>query len=233
MLPWLFNATWKKGEQTTRETDRKCVFAVFSIHDFRSSRSRDVQTHKSKLMCKLRLEACKGFSGGRWCGRGWLQVMSHFFIAWESGLELILLPKLKFIHRLRSRRRAFVVRLSIELKHMRWRSALPFTGCLTFPEAWRNKTPDRIIDKTENYPNFSSRSFSANFSSIKKSLRFSCRLFSCLPYFLVMRCHHLDLSREGAEWLRNDKRNVLFDFHRQKKAGLEIKPFLTQLPAGK
>lgn len=66
---WLCHMKRGRAGQTTRETDRKCVFAVFSIHEFRSSRSRDFQTHKSKLMCKLRLGACKGFGKVK-CGRG-------------------------------------------------------------------------------------------------------------------------------------------------------------------
>lgn len=106
-------------------------------------------------------ELVKAFAGKVKCGRGWLQVMSQLFIAWKLASERIFIAKAEIYSWaifFRSRHRAW---LSIELKHMRLRSALPFTGCLTFPEAWHNRTPDRIIDKTGNYPNSSSRSFSA------------------------------------------------------------------------
>lgn len=71
------SATWNEGEQgrpLVRQTEN--VFLRF--FRFRSSRSWDFQTHKSNLMCKLRLGACKGL--GRWnVGGGRLQVMSQIF----------------------------------------------------------------------------------------------------------------------------------------------------------
>lgn len=133
----------KRGRagQTTRETDRKCVFAVFSIHESRSSRSRDFQTHKSKLMCKLRLGACKGFSVGRWnVGGVRLQVMSQIFFGSKRpfGLNFIAKAVLSanlFMGDLFSHQTPAVRKL----KHTRLRSALPFAGCSTSPKQGRTK----------------------------------------------------------------------------------------------
>lgn len=166
----------KRGRagQTTRETDGKCVFAVFSFHEFRSSWSRDFQTHKSKLMCILRLGACKGLRGRwnvggdgcSWCRNVFHGLGSNFYC--QSGYL--------FIGNLFSHQTPVVSKL----KHVRLRSGLPLPGCSTFacstsPKAWQNKTPDRIIDKTENYPNFAQAEVPLPTSLQLKSLRFSCR----------------------------------------------------------
>lgn len=166
------SATWNEGEQgrpLVRQTEN-VFLRFFRFMNFAPAGAETSRLTNQNWCASWGWELVKAWEGEMWAGDGcrWCR---KFFMALKPGSDWVLLPKRKFIHG-RSFFHLQPTPAVRNFKHTRLRSALPFAGCSTSPKAWQNKTPDRIIEWTENYPNFLEAEASLPTSLQLKSLRF-------------------------------------------------------------